>query len=137
MGARGKRSTQSLAVTKTATIESVQRPDAPYDLTDEQTQEWWAVVNRMPADWFPRETHGLLAQYCRHIVTARRVAQLVSAEEAREEFDVEAYDRLLKMQEREGRALSSLATRMRISQQTTYDPERRKGSQVKKPWEDQ
>lgn len=137
MGARGRRSSQALDVTRAATIEAVQRPDAPYDLTDEQSQEWWAVVNRMPADWFPRETHGLLAQYCRHVIAARRVAQLVAAEESGKELNVEAYDRLLKMQEREGRAISSLATRMRITQQTTYDPERRKGSQVKKPWEDQ
>ena len=35
--------------------------------------EWCAVVNRMPADWFPRETHGMLVQYCRLIVGARRL----------------------------------------------------------------
>ena len=29
------------------------------------------------------ETHGLLAQYCRHIVAARRVAQLITATEQR------------------------------------------------------
>jgi len=27
------------------------RPDAPNDLTDEQAEEWRAVVNRLPADW--------------------------------------------------------------------------------------
>jgi chaperone required for assembly of F1-ATPase len=26
----------------------MQRPDAPYDLTDEQAEEWRAIVNRMP-----------------------------------------------------------------------------------------
>jgi hypothetical protein len=53
-------------------------------LTDEQATEWWAVVNRLPADWFPRETHALLIQYCRHVVSARRVAQLLTqAESAR------------------------------------------------------
>jgi hypothetical protein len=40
------------------------------------------------------------------------------------------------MQEREGRALSSLATRMRLSQQTTYDKSKKKPLQGKKPWED-
>ena len=133
MGSRGRKSSQEL--TKAATIEVIERPDAPYDLTDEQSEEWWAVVNRMPADWFPRETHGLLAQYCRHIVAARRVADLVRAHEEGTNLDVQEYDRLLKMQEREGRAISSLATRMRISQQTTYDPKRKKGTPVKPPWE--
>ena len=117
-------------------VEAVQRPDAPYDLTDEQTEEWWAVVNRMPADWFPRETHGLLAQYCRHVVAARRVAQLITAAEGAEDLDVLTLDRLYKMQEREGRALSSLANRMRLTHQATKRVETtRKPSMVKKPWD--
>ncbi|MBZ9759475.1 hypothetical protein LB553_01050 [Mesorhizobium sp. CA8] len=118
-----------------APIETLERPDAPYDLTDEQADEWWAVVNRMPADWFPRETHGMLAQYCRHVVSARRVAQLIAAEEGKKEIEIPVLDQLYKMQEREGRALSSLATRMRITQQTTYDKSKKKPQQVSKPWE--
>lgn len=136
MAKRGRVSAAALEVASPGLVSSVQRPDAPYDLTDEQSEEWWAVVNRMPADWFPRETHGMLAQYCRHVVAARRCAQLVAACEAEPQLDVERYDRLLKMQEREGRAISSLATRMRISQQATVRAEQaRKPTQVKKPWE--
>lgn len=117
-------------------VEKQNRPDAPYDLTDEQTQEWWAVVNRMPADWFPRETHAMLSQYCRHVVAARRVSQLVNAAEKAKNLDVENYDRLLKMQEREGRAISSLATRMRISQQATVRHEQaRKPLEMEMPWD--
>lgn len=130
----GRKSAASLEVQRASPVEAVQRPDAPYDLTDEQAEEWWAVVNRMPADWFPRETHGLLSQYCRHVVAARRVAQLVAAEEAGE-FDLDRYDQLLKMQEREGRALSSLATRLRITQQSLVSPKAHKPLQNKKPWE--
>lgn len=134
MGTRGPKSAASLEVARPQ-VEAVQRPDAPYDLTDEQTEEWWAVVNRMPADWFPRETHGLLSQYCRHVVAARRVAQLVAAEEAGDGLDLARYDQLLKMQEREGRALSSLATRLRITQQALVSPKAKKPEMVKKPWE--
>lgn len=133
MGSRGRKSAQELAPVKK--IETVARPDAPYDLTDEQTEEWWSVVNRLPADWFPRETHGLLAQYCRHIVAARRVAQLIADAEKKDDLDVNNYDQLLKMQEREGRAISSLATRMRISQQASFDKEKKKGKAVTPPWE--
>lgn len=136
MSKRGRASAASLEVVAASPVHTIQRPDAPYDLTDEQSQEWWAVVNRMPADWFPRETHGMLAQYCRHVVAARRVAQLIDQAEKEPSLDVENYDRLLKMQEREGRAISSLATRMRISQQATIRAEQaRKPTQVKKPWE--
>lgn len=133
MGARGRKSAAELALP--AVTAEIQRPDAPYDLTDEQTEEWWAVVNRMPADWFPRETHALLANYCRHVVMARRVAQLIQAAEKQEQLDVDEYDKLGKMMERESRIIASLSTKMRISQQATYDPKRKKGSQVKKPWE--
>lgn len=133
MGTRGKQSVAALSVASPVGV--VQRPDAPYDLTDEQSEEWWAVVNRMPADWFPRETHGLLAQYCRHVVAARRVSQLIHALEGNDPFDVDQYDKLLKLQEREGRAMSSLATRMRLTQQTTYDPKKKKPIEAKRPWE--
>lgn len=135
MASRGRKSAASMEVAVTGGVETVERPDSPYDLTDEQSEEWWAVVNRMPADWFPRETHGLLAQYCRHIVAARRVAQLVTNCEADADLDLARYDQLLKMQEREGRALSSLATRLRITQQATVSPKAKKPSMVKKPWD--
>lgn len=134
MGIRGRQSTAALTVVASG-VEIVPRAKPPDELTDEQAHEWRAVVNRLPAEWFPRETHGMLAQYCRHVVAARRVAQLIASAEAGETLDVEEYDRLLKMQEREGRALSSLATRMRLSQQTTYDPRKKKPSTTKRPWE--
>ena len=133
MGTRGRKSAAALSVA--APVQMVERPDAPYDLTDEQSDEWWAVVNRMPADWFPRETHGILAQYCRHVVSARRVSQLISAEEKKKQIDISVLDQLYKMQEREGRALSSLATRMRLTQQTTYDKSKKKPVQAKSPWD--
>lgn len=134
MATRGRASAASLEVARPL-VESLQRPDAPYDLTDDQSEEWWAVVNRLPADWFPRETHAVLAQYCRHVIAARRVAQLVAACESKEEMDLAQYDQLLKMQEREGRALSSLATRLRITQQATVDKRVQKPTAVKRPWE--
>jgi hypothetical protein len=155
MGKRGRTSAAELSVASVAPVETLQRPDAPYDLTDEQAEEWWAVVNRMPADWFPRETHGMLAQYCRHVVAARKIAQMLETVEVELAAEVEenrkagkahaktlallaaakTIDRLLKMQEREGRAISSLATRMRLTQQATYDKSKKKPLETKKPWE--
>lgn len=130
---RGRPSNADLTVVPQ--LEPVARPDAPYDLADDETEEWWSVVNRLPADWFPRETHGLLAAYCRHIVGIRRVSELIRKVEASEEgFDLDAYDKLLKMRERESRAASSLATRMRMTQQTTYEKTKKKPATVSPPW---
>jgi hypothetical protein len=111
-----------LAIVGPVGFEEQRRAQPLAELNDEQKQEWLAIVNRMPADWFPRESHACLAQYCRHVVAARRVAQLIAVTEAdSENFSVAEYDRLLKMQEREGRALSALATRMRLTQQSRYE----------------
>lgn len=138
MGTRGRTSGAALSVVSPAgsVVTTVRRPHPPADLTEEQAAEWQAVVERLPADWFQRETHALLAQYCRHVVAGRRIAQLIERLEDAEHFNVEDYDRLLKMQEREGRALSSLATRMRISQHATYDKKRKKPIEGARPWKD-
>src|SRR5690606_31228401 len=109
MEGRGRKSAASLEVVQHSGITAVVRPEPPHELTDEQAHEWRAVVNRLPAEWFPRETHGSLAQYCRHVVTAGRVAQLIGAMEAQEDFAVDEYDKLLKMQDRESRAIAALS----------------------------
>jgi len=135
MEGRGRKSAASLSVVGGQTsLESVARPKPPADLTMDQAEEWREVVNRLPADWFPRETWGLLSQYCRHIVSARKVQQLIATLESAEECDLAGYDRALKMQERESRCIASLATKMRISQQTSYDKSRKKPPVNKKPW---
>lgn len=136
MQQRGRKSVGALAVLD-ACIDAIQRPEPDPTLTDEQADEWRAVVNRLPADWFPRETWGLLAQYCRHVVSARRVADLIRKAEAEDGFDVESYDRLLKMQEREGRAVAALARGMRMSQQSTRNSKASKGKVLAPPpWQD-
>ena len=153
MAQHGRKSSEALALAsarKNSLVETTQRPDAPYDLTDEQATEWWAVVNRMPADWFPRETHAMLASYCRHVVSSRRVSEMIHALEKQIEEEVKsgedkftimmqaskAMDRLFKMQDREGRAISSLATKMRISQQSTISQFRPKPVEIDNPWEE-
>ena len=134
MKQRGRR--QNLAVARESGISAQERPEPAVDLTPEQRIEWISVVNALPADWFPAETHGVLAQYCKHAVAAKHVAQMIADMEAGDEIDVNDYDRLLRMQERESRILVSLATKMRITQQATYDREKVKPkAKVKSPWE--
>lgn len=134
MKQRGRKSAASLEVVS-SNVAPIERPTVPDDLTDEQAEVWQKITNRMPADWFPAETWPLLGMYCRHVVAARRVAQLIEQAEESPDLEVETLDRLYKMQEREGRAMSSLATKMRLTQQTTYDKSRKKPMQVRKPWE--
>lgn len=78
MGMRGPKFGAALEIPSVADLRGDARPEPPEDLTPEQAEEWRAVVARLSADWFPRETHGLLAQYCRHVCTARRIARLLA-----------------------------------------------------------
>lgn len=135
MGERGRPSLASVTSGVPSKVEVIRRPSPPADMTPEQASEWTAVVSRLPADWFPRETHGMLAQYARHVVAARHVAQLIAVCTSGNELDVDQYDKLLKMQEREGRAMSSIASRLRITQQSSRPYKERKPKMMDRPWE--
>jgi hypothetical protein len=134
---RGRKSAASLTVvTSVDPVETIPRPDPLPELTPEQADVWRSVVESMPGDWFAPETLPLLSQYCRHVVASRRVAQLVERAEAGDDLDIEVYERVLRMQQKESREISLLAARMRISQHMskTY-AEARKIPRIRKPWE--
>ena len=111
----------SLAIISERGIEAVGRPEPDSTLTDDQACEWREIVNRLPADWFPRETWPLLAQYCRHAVTSRRLGQLVDAEMARSDMDLRTLKDLLTLQRGETSGLKALAAAMRLAQQSTWN----------------
>lgn len=136
MQKRGRASAASLTISAVGPIEVVERQRPPHDLTDEEVEVWAAVVGAEPADWFSPSTVPLLAQYCRHVIHARRIAELIERATSDPELAVKDYDRLLKMQDRESRAIASLATKMRVSQQaTTNHRGNKRPSAPKKPWE--
>jgi hypothetical protein len=115
-------------------ISAVNRPEPPTHLTDNQEAEWRAVVDRLPAEWFPPETHALLAQFCRHVTSAQVIFGLIEKLAQSDEFSLILFDRLLRMQERETRAISSLATRLRITNQAWFSRNKRTGPMAPKPW---
>ncbi len=139
MGARGKK-TGSEIVAQRAAVALMERPKPPLDLTPAQSDEWVEIVNSLPADWFSPENYPLLAQYCRHIVNARHLAQLIDQECSNKEMDVRLYLDLLDKQHKQTLALKSLAASMRLAQQARYDTknaavaQKRVGT-VKRPWE--
>lgn len=116
----------------------LERPEPPAELDADQRAVWEMTVNRLPADWFPAETHKLLTNYCRQAVTSDRLAERIAQAE-REHAEPKELDLLLKMRDRELRGMSSLATRMRLTQQSSYDANKSKGDKRKadgaKPWQ--
>jgi hypothetical protein len=128
---------KSAAALSVIPLAGEQRPEPPAELTKEQAAEWRAVVGRLPPDWFPRETHALLAAYCRHIVRGRVIAKLIDAcRPAETSQELRRFDKLALMADREGRAISALATRMRLTAQSRYRPDKAiKPTPLRKPWE--
>jgi hypothetical protein len=135
---RGRKSAAELAM-PAALIEVPPRPD-PSDgesLTDEETALWWAVINQLPAEHAPPDAHALLAAYCRHIVSARRLSDSIRTIEAALATEVaegrssaveaahdsaRALGKLLRLRDGEVRAASSLATRLRLTAQAASRP---------------
>ena len=136
MGTRGRPSMASLMVPDSSKF--IQRPDAPYDLTDEQAEEWRAIVSTMDPGHFMRGNYPLLAQLCRHIVNARRLAQLIEQCAKEKDFDRKEFGILLQLEATESAAIMRLSRSMRLTQQavkrleTTRHP---RGKQVKNPWD--
>lgn len=104
---------------------------------------WLEVVNDQPASAFSATHAPLLEMYCRHVVQSRIIAdEILSFDRAwlADDDGLKRYDRLLAMQEREGRAASSLATRLRITRQAVEHPRTTRRAldnspKSRKPWE--
>ena len=130
MGVRGRKSAADLAVIQG---EASNLPRPPAGLTDEQANEWRAVAPSLPS--LTRAMYPLLEAYCQHAVALRHVRQLVEQDEQSEEFDDKAYDRHLRMQERESRCLASLGVRLGIAQSTSYERQKRNGNKKAPSWQ--
>lgn len=137
MGTRGRKSANELEIAGPSPLQVVERIKAPHDLTDEEVEVWVAVTASMPADWFSPANAPLLAQYCRHCVQARRIAELVERATGEKELDPNDYDRLLRMQQRESHTIMHLAVKLRISpsQLINWRGNKKSGGAGRKPWE--
>ena len=136
MGKRGRASQAALLLAGPKPIEVIERQKAPHDLTDEETEVWAAVVNAEPADWFSPSTAPVLAQYCRHVIQSRRLAELIERATSDPDLSVSAYDALLNMQARESRIIVGLARSMRLTQQSTTNHRGNKRPNIaRKPWD--
>lgn len=143
MTQRGRKSAASLGTAVIDPIGAEQRLAAPLHMSDAERAVWTEVVSDQPANAFTATHVPLLEMYCRHVTNARVLAdEVMNFERAWLASDdgLKRYDRLLAMAERESRAASSLATRLRITRQAVEHPTtagRAVANQKKarKPWE--
>lgn len=142
MAQRGRKSAVALAASRHVPVLSESRLAPPVHLPDSERDVWLQIVNDQPASAFT-ETHShLLELYCRHVVLSRILAdELLNFDRAwiADEDGLKRYDKLLAMHERESRAASSAATRLRITRQAvdqqTVARSMMNAPKAKKPWE--
>lgn len=140
MRQRGRKSAAALAIVIDTSVRTI---EPPATMPDEQKAVWQTVVGNMPAGWFGEETAPLLEQYCVHVCRAKMLGQLVNeltTKTDRTSGETSRMLELMRQEHRQSRLIASLATKMRIAQQSTYDKSARKRakvpvSAVKPPWQ--
>jgi hypothetical protein len=142
MGQRGRKSGAALAVVGGTDIDG--RPHAPSDLTDFQREVWERTVANEAADTFRTAAlQQLLKEYCRHVASADRLARMIQATEALDVLsadDLEDLERMLRMRDKETKALADKATKLRLTNQSRYTPQAaatasKRGATERKPWQ--
>ena len=118
MTKRGRRSSASLTV---LTPHPGERPEPPADLTVEQAATWRAVVGARPAAFFGADTTPLLAAYTRHTASARVLADALEA--IGWDAPAERLAPLLRLRDREVKAMLAVARVLRLTQQATMTPQ--------------
>ena len=132
---RGRKSAVSLTVIGPGGIETIRRPEPPQKLVPAAAKVWISIVSSLPADWFGGETHHLLAEYCRVIVHSDYVWGMIEELWASPDFDMDEYERLLKIHERESRLIASLSVKLRISPSASYSKEKNRQIEHQRGWQ--
>jgi hypothetical protein len=141
MQQRGRKSVASLAVMPGNLGD---RPEPPHDTTPFQADLWRRIAASEHPDVFRSEgQRQLLLQFVRHAEAADGLAKAIDS------FDqayiatkegLQLYDRILKLRDRETKAMATLATRMRLTAQARFSAAKAStmaqgAGDVLKPWQ--
>lgn len=138
MGTRGRKSAASLGVVPI----SGQRLAPPGHLTDEQAEEWSAIVDSLPADYFRPGDVSLLAAYVTASVFYRRASAdmesrgMTLTDDRGREY-VNPSHQVLTSQ---ASAMAQMAVKLRLCPSARYSEKAAstktsRGSTSAKPWE--
>jgi hypothetical protein len=122
---RGRKSSASL-MARQAVDEGppAVRPDPPERLDETEAAEWRAIVNRMPPDWFSRETHSVLETLCCQTVSLRMIQEKIRRIRAGHQPDPDDFTlkELLKLQIEGSNSVVTLSVKLRLTLQSRYMP---------------
>ena len=131
---------KSVAALTITSINQEIRLNPPATLTETERSLFLQAVNAKPSGYFDKSHLPLLVLYVRHLVYGEVIRDQITAMQTdwlTTEDGLKRYDKLLAMHEREGRAASSLATRLRLTPQSIYSEKRAADhkSQGPRPWD--
>lgn len=123
-----------------AVVQGGGRADArippPSDLSETEAELWSEIVDSKPADWFDVDSAPVLKEYVRAIVTCDQLARVVGQALNGAGMDLKT---ALDMRDKEARRLTSLATKLRLTQQSQYTAKSaataNRRAAGKRPWE--
>jgi hypothetical protein len=93
----------------------------PFDLRNEAEAEVWrAVVNAVPPDWFTSANQYLLIRFCKAVVMAGRVDDLLEAELAKKRQNRQLIAKFARLQLSSTVNIARLSTKMRLAQQSVW-----------------
>lgn len=109
----------------------------PGDLSPAELGLWREVVASKPAEWFGPDSAPILKEYVRAAVMCDRLVGVV--EQALVDGDPTEIKSALDMRDKESKRAVSLATKLRLTQQSRYTPDKaatadRKAA-GKRPWQ--
>lgn len=139
---RGRKSAAEIEVVSPV-VRLGDRPEPPMSLNDRAVDEWRRVVNRMPSDWFTDETLSLLQAFCEHVAEGEALQLMIEKVRCKAMTDDECFARyrqLCTMKETQTRAALSCATKMRMTQQSSYTDKasstaKQSSAGGRKPWD--
>jgi hypothetical protein len=113
------------------------RPVPPAELTDEERDAWIVLCNALPGGYFNEPTFATLTQYCRHVVIARHLAELIHRLSAKKKLDVRQYRSLIREHRAVTLAIYNCLRAMRLTHLSVKPSSRSPipANAMPRPWE--
>lgn len=113
---------------------------APDTLTAEQGKIWTETVASKPPEWFGRDSAPILESYCIAIARRRYISARIEHQMSLKQPSARKCAELLALEVKQTQVIASLATKMRLTQQSRYTPKAagtasKSHPNAKAPWE--
>src|SRR5262245_26000551 len=130
-----KKSSASLSIVPPA---QAGRMNPPEDMNADQAELWRQIMDSKPAGWFDEGSAPLLAEFVRAVDMANRLENLI-ADQTDRGAGQDVLGALLRGRDMERKAIATLGTKLRLTQQSRYTPQAantaNNRAQGRRPWE--